>query len=115
MRYDLEERTSKFGEDIIDFAKKIPINPITHPLVPQLIKAGTSIGANYHEANEASSPKDFRNKIKISNKEARETKFWLRMVVRACPEMTLDAKPFRQEAHELNLIFSKIIKNTKVE
>lgn len=58
-KYDLEERTAKFGEEIIRFAKKIPENSVTKPLITQLVKAGTSIGANYCEADDAESGKDF--------------------------------------------------------
>ncbi|TSC75654.1 MAG: Uncharacterized protein G01um101431_1207 [Parcubacteria group bacterium Gr01-1014_31] len=72
MKYDLEERTQKFGEDIIEFAKVIPRNIITIPLISQLVSAGISIGANYCEATGASSRKDFRNKIFICKKEAQE-------------------------------------------
>ena len=72
--YDLEERTAKFGEDIIEFCKDIEHNVITKPIINQIIRSGTSIGANYMEANEASSKKDFRNKITICKKEIKETK-----------------------------------------
>lgn len=72
--YDLEERTAVFGENVIRFAKKIPQNPITNPLITQLVKSGTSIGANYCEADDAESKQDFKHKIGICKKEARETK-----------------------------------------
>ena len=62
-KYDLEERTAKFSERIIDLCKKAPKNAVTLPIISQLVRAGTSIGANYHEANGASSKKDFKNKI----------------------------------------------------
>jgi four helix bundle protein len=106
--FDLEERTSQFGEAIIDFAKKIPVNPVTTRLIPQLVAAATSIGANYCEADDAVSKKEFRHKISISKKESRETKFFIRMVVRAVPELREDAKPLWLEAKELHLIFAKI-------
>jgi len=66
-KWDLEERTAKFGEDIIRFCKKVPQNPITISLITQLVKAGTSVGANYCEADDAESKKDFRHKIGIMN------------------------------------------------
>lgn len=78
--YDLEERTGKFGEKIIMFAKKIPINAVTMPLISQLVRSGTSIGANYCEADGAESKKDFKHKLGICKKEAKETKHWLRLV-----------------------------------
>jgi four helix bundle protein len=106
--FDLEERTSLFGEAIIDFAKTIPVTPITARLITQLVGAATSIGANYCEADDAVSKKDFRHKISISKREARETKFFIRMIVRAVPELREKAKPLWQEAKELHLIFAKI-------
>lgn len=106
--YDLEERTALFGEAIIDFAKRIPVNPVTKRLIDQLVGAGTSVGANYCEADDAVSKKDFRHKIGICKKEAREAKFFLRMVARAVPELREEAKPLWQEAKELHLIFAKI-------
>jgi|SRR3989344_1848949 len=108
-KYDLEERTAKFGEDIIEFAKKIPINPVTQRIIPQLIAAGTSVGANYCEADDAESSKDFRHKIGICKKEARETKYWLRMVATAVPELKEAARLLWQEAKELHLIFNAIV------
>jgi len=111
-KYDLEERTAKFGEEIISFAKKIPKNSITIPLISQLVKAGTSVGANYCEADDAESGKDFKHKIGICKKEARETKHWLRMVVIAQPELKDEARKLWQEAKELNLIFNAIIRSS---
>lgn len=111
--YDLEERTQKFGEDIIEFAKKIPKNTITIPLISQLVKAGTSVGANYIEANGADSKKDFTHKIGISKREAKETKHWLRMIVKAEPFLKEKAKKLWGEAEELNLIFSKIVRSCR--
>lgn len=113
MHYDLEERVGKFGEDIIEFAKKVTLNNITSPLVRQLVRSGTSIGANYLEANEASSKKDFKNKIYIAKKESNETKHWLRMISKAAPETGNEAKILWQEAHELTLIFGKIVQTCK--
>lgn len=73
-RYDLEERTAKYGEDIIRFCKKIPDAPVTRPLMVQLIRSGTSVGANYCEADDAESKKDFVHKIGLCKKESREAK-----------------------------------------
>ena len=92
MNYDLEERTAKFGEEIIKLCKNIKQDIITKPLLNQIIRSGTSIGANYMEANQASSKKDFKNKIRISQKEANETKHWLRMISRAIPDKTEEIK-----------------------
>ena len=111
--YDLEERTQKFGEDIIEFAKEISKNTITIPIISQLVRAGTSVGANYMEANGADSKKDFIHKIGISKREAKETKHWLRMTVKAESSLKEKARELWKEAEELNLIFSKIIRSCK--
>ena len=112
-KYDLEERTVKFGEEIIKFAKKIPENSATKLLIPQLVKAGTSIGANYCEADDAESKKDFEHKIGICKKEAREKKYWLRMIVITTPEFKEEIRQLWQEAKELNLIFNAITRSSK--
>ena len=109
MNYDLEERTAKFGEDIIVLAKKVTKNTVTLPIISQLIRAGTSPGANYCEATGASSKKDFKNKIHICKKEIQETKYWLRMLTKAYPEVNAETRKLWKEAQELTLIFSKII------
>ena len=109
-KYDLEERTAKFGENIIRFVKKIPKKAETLPLISQLVRAGTSVGANYCEADDAESKKDFIHKIRICKKESRETKHWLRMIVVAVPELKEEARVLWQEAQELNLIFASISK-----
>ena len=106
--YDLEERTALFGEEVIRFAKKIPVNSVTSRLINQLVGAATSVGANYCEADDSVSKKDFKHKISISKREAREAKFFLRMIVTAVPELKEEARPLWQEAKELHLIFAKI-------
>ena len=106
--FDLEERTARFGEAIIRFAKKIPLSPVNNRLIEQLVVAGTSVGANYCEADDGVSRKDFKNKIGTCRKEARETKFFLRMVATAEPDLKSEARVLWQEAKELHLIFSKI-------
>lgn len=111
--YDLEERTARFAEAVIDFCKSVRQDSITQPIINQLVRAGTSIGANYSEADEASSKKDFINKICIANKEAKETKYWLRVSAHAVPECKVNARVLWREAQELNLIFSAIIRNAR--
>jgi len=108
MEYDLEERTALFAEKIIELCKKVPKNTITTPIIDQLVRSGTSIGANYHEANGASSKRDFKNKIFICTKEAKETKYWLRLLAKAVDQLKEDARSLWKEAHEFTLIFSKI-------
>jgi len=109
--YDLEERTALFGEAIIDFAKTIPQDAVTHRLINQLVGAATSVGANYVEADDAVSKKEFLKSIGTCRKEARETKHFRRMIVRAVPELRLQARTLWLEAKELHLIFSKIWRN----
>ncbi|MFH1610588.1 MAG: four helix bundle protein [Patescibacteria group bacterium] len=106
--YDLEERTVKFSEDIIEFIVKIKRDEINRSIISQLIRAGTSIGANYHEANASSSKKDFRNKIYICKKETNETKYWIRILAKYHPDLKEKLRSLWKEAHELHLIFQKI-------
>ena len=113
MKYDPEERTAIFSENVISLAAKINKNTITLPLITQFVRAGTSVGANYCEANGAASKKDFRNKILICKKEILETKYWLRMISKADPFQANQCQILSQEAQELTLIFSKIAVNSK--
>ncbi len=92
MKYDLEERSAKFGETVIGFLKEVSQNEITRPIINQVIRSATSIGANYAEANYAGSKKDFQNKISIVTKEANETKYWFRMLAKAIPERSPKCK-----------------------
>jgi four helix bundle protein len=112
-KFDLEERTARFGEAVIAFAKKLPKNPISTPLISQIVRSSTSIGANYCEADDAESKRDFRHKIALCRKESRETKHWLRMIVAAVPEVREDARTLWQEAKELTLIFAAIGRSAK--
>jgi four helix bundle protein len=112
-KFDLIERTTKFGEDIVKFCRLIPRGPITDPMIIQLVKCGTSTGANYSEADDAESRQDFGHKIGICKKESRESGFFLRMICTANPELREKAAPLIQEAKELNLIFNSIYKKVK--
>jgi four helix bundle protein len=106
--YDLAERTARFGEAVIDFANTISRTAVTRRLIEQLVGCGTSVGANYCEADDAVSKKEFRLRCGTCKKEARETKYFLRIIVRAVPELKSQARPLWQEAKELHLIFAKI-------
>jgi four helix bundle protein len=108
--FDLEERTARFGEAVIRFCRGLPKNVITEPLIRQIVKSATSVGANYCEADEAVSRKEFRQKIGTSKKEARETKHWCRMIAAAEPPAADTARTLWQEAHELHLIFASIFR-----
>lgn len=109
-QFDLEERTAKFGEAIISFCKDLKINLVVEPLIKQLIRSATSIGANYMKANGSDSKKDFRNKISICKKEAKETTHWLRMLSVAIPNQKDKLRKYWKEGHELALIFAAINK-----
>lgn len=107
-KYDLEERTAKFGEKVINICKPLKKDSITRPIISQLIRSATSVGANYMEANGASSKRDFKNKIYICRKEIQETKHWLRMLKTCFSDKKDDIDTIWKEAQELTLIFSKI-------
>jgi four helix bundle protein len=107
--FTLEERTAIFGESVLVLLKTISLDNFTIPLISQLIRSATSVGANYCEANGASSKKDFRNKIHICKKEVQETKHWLRMLSAIVNDSKKEElRVLWQEAQELTLIFGKI-------
>jgi four helix bundle protein len=114
-KFDLEERTAKFGENTIEFAKQIPKNVITIPLINQLIKAATSIGSNYCEAECAETRKDFEHKLGICKKESKESKHWLRMIARAIPQLRDISRKLWKESDELQRIFIASIKKSKIK
>lgn len=111
--YDLIERTAKFGENIIGFCCSLPRNEITRPLISQVIRSGTSVGANYMEADGAVSKKDFENKMGICRKEAKESMHWMRMIAKACSMSKDICRELYKEAQELIWIFSSIINKSK--
>jgi four helix bundle protein len=113
--FDLEERRARFGEAIVRFSKKIPRDPTNNRLIDQVVGCGTSIGGNYCEANEGVSKKDFRNMISRCVKESKETKFFLRMLAAAEPQLADEAREHYREAKELHLIFASIFRKTKGE
>jgi len=105
--YDLTDRTTRFAEQIVRFAKRMPQDAVTRPIIGQLVRAGTSVAANNREANDAVSKRDFRNKIGTCRKEANETKLWLRLAAEAAPTLKADARALWKEADELHRIFGK--------
>ncbi len=111
--YNLEIRTEKFSNSIIDLCKSIEKNTITLPIINQLVRCGTSVGANYIEANNASSKNDFRNKIYICKKEICETKYWLKIIRHHKFVKDIDINMTQKEAEELTLIFGKILSSFK--
>ncbi len=108
--FDLAERTALFGEAAITLARKIRLGPLTRSLVDQFVRSATSVGANYCEADDSTTRREFRHRIGICRREARETKYWLRMLAQAEPAMKNEFRPLWQEAHELHLIFSAIFR-----
>ena len=111
--YDLEERTAQFGEAVIMLCRGAKQDSITKPLINQLVRSATSIGANYMEANGASSRKDFANKIHTCKKEAQETKHWLRMLAKSMDQPAGEIRELWKEAQELTLIFGKIASSSR--
>ncbi|MSU70217.1 MAG: four helix bundle protein [Opitutaceae bacterium] len=110
--FDLEGRTAAFGENVIRFLKKVPRGPDNDRLIDQLVGCGTSVGANYCEANEGLSKKDFLNIIGRCKKEAKESKFFLRMIAASEPKLADEARVLYREAKELHLIFASIYRKT---
>lgn len=115
-KYNLEDRTSSFSKSLILFLKRMHKSPVDLPLIDQCLRSGTSIGANYREANGASSKKDFGNKTYVCKKEAKETMYWLELIGGSIdnPSMKEDCRKLWSEAKELTLIFSKIANNSRV-
>jgi len=107
-KFDLEERSLEFAKSVIRFCKHLPQTVINKEIVAQLISASCSVGANYREANDSLSKKDFTYRIKISRKEAKETYYWLELLQEANPEYEEDIIKFQTEAVELRKIFSAI-------
>lgn len=110
--YDLEQRTLEFSRKIIQLSKKPPFDRINNRLIDQLIRSGTSIGANYREANETDSKKDFKNKIRIAKKEAKETIYWLELITGNNPVDKQLVKVLLNESTELMKILASIYDKT---
>ncbi|MCL5114909.1 MAG: four helix bundle protein [Patescibacteria group bacterium] len=90
--YDLEERTAQFSEGLVKLVRGYRKDALMFPILSQLLRAGTSVGANYREANGASSRKDFINKIHICKKEAKEAEYWLRLLENAVEGVPVDVR-----------------------
>lgn len=110
--FDLEERTAAFGESVIVFCLPLVRTAITKPLISQLVRSSSSIGANYCEADEAATKREFRYRISLCRRESRETKHWLRMLVAAIPDAKEGARILWKEANELTKIFAAIHRNS---
>ena len=112
-QYDLEERTLEFGKRIIHLSKALPKNTINFKLIDPIIRSGTSIGANYREANETETKKDFRYRIRVCRKEGKETIYWLNLIIEANLAFKERIEPLLQETTELVKIFAAILEKAK--
>ena len=112
-QYDLEERTLEFGKRIIRLCKALSKNTINFKLIDQVVRSGTSMGANYREANETETKKDFKYRIRICRKEGKETIYWLNLIIEANPEFEERIRPLLQETTELVKIFAAILEKSK--
>ncbi len=113
-QYDLEERTFKFTKKVIEFCKKLPKTVENIELIKQEIRASGSVGANYIEANEALSKKDFQMRIKICRKEAKESRYWSKLIVETNKSTNSNEDEFLiQEATEFIKIFNSILTKSK--
>ena len=110
-KYDLEERPAVFGEKVIGFLKGLKDTSINKSIKNQLVRSATSIGANYMEADGAESKRDFKHKIALCKKEAKETKHWLRMLSTTDDNLKTKCREIWKEGQELTLIFSAILRN----
>lgn len=111
-KYDLEERTALFAEKIIESVRTIKQDAVNKRIIEQLVGSAGSVGANYCEATEAESKKDFIHKIGVVKKELKETRHWLRLLANSNPERKDEIRKFWKEAHELLLIFAKISRSS---
>ena len=106
--FDMEERTAVFGENVVRFSKRIPRDPSNNRLIDQVVGAGTSVAANFCEANDCFSKKDFRFTVKRCLKEAKETRLFLRMIATSEPQLAEEARSLYREATELIRIFASM-------
>ena len=112
--YDLEERTFQYAKDVAIFLKKIPKTSANIEYSKQVIRSSASVGANYIEANESLSKKDFAMRIKICRKEAKESSYWLRLLVETnSDDHSMIGDKLIRESDELKKIFSAIIEKSK--
>ncbi len=106
---ELERRTLEFSKNLIRVINMLPKNQVNIRISCQVIDSGTSIGANYREANASESPKDFKHKINLSFKEAKETKYWLDILISYNSEFVSELSVLHKESDELMRIFGKAV------
>lgn len=112
-KYNLASRTQTFSENLLGFIKTLTITLLNKNLISQVLRSGTSIGANYMEADGAGSKKDFEHKISICRKEAKETLYWLNLLQKTNTSKEKNIDQLIQESKELSLIFSAILNKSK--
>ena len=113
-QYDLEERTYQFAKNVRSFVKKVPRTISTIEDGKQLVRSSGSVGANYIDANEALSKKDFRMRIKISRKEVKESRYWLNLIyIGNNSELSKEKQVLIKESTELMNIFGSIVRKTE--
>jgi len=112
-KFDLEERTARLGESVIALARSLKCDAVNEPLISQVVRSATSVGANYAEANGTQTRKDFKHRIGICLRECKETQHWLRMLAQANETSRQQCRSLWQEAHELTLIFGAIVRSMK--
>lgn len=111
--YDLEERTLEFGKRIIRLSRFLPKEIVNRKLIDQIVRSGTSVGANYREANETETKKEFKYRIRICRKEAKETLYWLNLIIEANPTYKPKLGALINEGIELVKIFAAILLKTE--
>ena len=111
--FDLEDRTLEFAKRVIHMCKALPDNTVNFKLIDQIIRSAGSVGANYREANDSLGKKDFLMRMRISRKEAKETEFWLHLIIENNPELKDKILPLLDEAMSLRKILSSIIINSQ--
>lgn len=111
--YDLENRVLVFSKKLLEYIKGIKVEYINKNILNQVIRSGTSIGANYNEANWANGKKDFSNKIHICKKEAKETVYWIELLASIMKDSEWKLQALSTEAKELMCIFNTIAKKVK--
>ena len=112
-KYNLEKRTLKYSKNTIEFLKMVPITIYTNEIIKQLIRASTSIGANYIEANDSLGLKDFLMHLRICRKESKETIYWFKLIDLDDPTLKLKQQSLINEASQFVRIFSTMVNNTK--
>lgn len=113
--FDLEDRTLKFSKRIVKLCKVLPKNTINNVYVKQIIRSSGSMGANYREANDSLSKKDFLHRMRIARKETKETLYWLELIEEANPEFSTRMQDLKQECREIKSIFSTIITKKEIK